>query len=67
MSQIPLGQSSPLTLAAFFSEFESPSRLKAFAVDFFDLIDIVHHCCKILSKYYFLSCTVPNNQVVFAP
>jgi len=34
---IPLGQSSPLTLAAFFSESENPSRLKAFAVDFGDL------------------------------
>lgn len=35
--ELPLGQSSPLTLAAFFSEFESPLRLKAFAVDFVDL------------------------------
>jgi len=36
-AELPLGQSSLLTLAAFFSEFESPSRLKAFAVDFVDL------------------------------
>jgi len=35
--ELPLGQSSPLTLAAFFSESENPLRLKAFAVDFVDL------------------------------
>jgi len=33
---LPLGQSSLPTLAAFFSEYESPSHLKAFAVDFVD-------------------------------
>ena len=36
--KIPPGRNSPLTWDGFFSEFESPSHSRAFAVDFVDLV-----------------------------
>ena len=39
--KIPPGRNSPLTWDGFFSEFESPSHSRAFAVDF---VGLVHKC-----------------------